>query len=299
MRTGVVVSVLVLVTIGLAFLIRYGSFNGQHEKTAEVAGKAGSATKNKELTIAERWDVPAVLKEISGLAYISPGRFACIQDETGSVFIYRTGEEQVEKEIPFGKGGDYEDLAIAGNSVFVLESGGKIIEIEGYMGPSPRVKEYPSTLTQFDSEGLWFDQRFNRLLIAVKEGDDEDEGGSDMTRFALVYGFDLKSRQMTREPVFRVPLEEPVVPKEKKKRPQFKPSAIAVHPSTGEIYLLEGVRSRLLILGPDGKPKRLHLFDGKDLKQPEGMTFSPDGGLYVCGEGSKKEPGVIARISGL
>ncbi len=299
MRTGVVVSVLVLVAIGVAFLIRYTSFSGQGRKDiGPVTGKPDAGGKKEiSLEVADRWEVPDILKEISGIAYAGPNRFVCVQDETGSLYVYHAGDRQIEKEIPFGKKGDYEDLAIAGNSAFVLESSGKLYEIEGYMDPSPRVKEYPSILTRFDSEGLWYDQRFNRLLIAVKESDSDDEG-KDQPGEALVYGFDLKTRRMIQEPVFRVSLDNPVLRKGKDSRGKFKPSAIAIHPGTGEIYLLEGVKSRLLILKPDGKPDRLYKFGGKELKQPEGLAFSPDGKLYICSEGSKKEPGVIASVTG-
>src|SRR5687767_3831160 len=51
------------------------------------------------IKILKRWDLPGVLKEISGIAYIDANHFACIQDEIGIIYIYNTETGKIEKEI--------------------------------------------------------------------------------------------------------------------------------------------------------------------------------------------------------
>jgi hypothetical protein len=294
MRTAIIVSVFVLVTIGIAIFIRYTSFGDQEDKNPKNSQASREGKNSQSITVSDRWEVPGVLKEISGIVYLGPDRFASVQDEIGSVYIYNTAEEKIEREIPFGKGGDYEDLAVAGNSIFVLEAGGTLHEIAGYMDQSPKIREYDGTPPDLDSEGLWFSQDSNRLLIAVKESKSKEK---DLP--PSVYAFNLQTRRMAKDLVYELGTDDPVFKESggKDQGGRFKPSAIAVHPVTGEIYLLEGVKPRLLILDAAGNPRKLYRLP-KDIKQPEGLAFSPDGQLYMCSEGTKKLPGTIVRLTG-
>ena len=66
------------------------------------------------------------------------------------------------------------------------------------------------------------------------------------------------------------------------------PSAIAIHPQTGELYVLSSVNKVLLILGSDGAIRHVEILDNSIHMQPEGITFRHDGGLYISNEGKKK-----------
>src|SRR5688572_31418262 len=48
------------------------------------------------IKILKRWDMPEVLKEISGIAYMDAKHFACIQDEIGIIYIYNTETRKIE-----------------------------------------------------------------------------------------------------------------------------------------------------------------------------------------------------------
>jgi hypothetical protein len=80
----------------------------------------------------------------------------------------------------------------------------------------------------------------------------------------------------------------------KKQEYSFKPSAISIHPSTSEIYITDGPKGRLLILNDSGI-KQLYQFDQKDFPQPEGITFNPQGEMFISNEG-KKSPGTILKV---
>src|SRR5687767_14419299 len=52
--------------------------------------KKDQSISGDDMTILKRWDLPEKLTEISGLTWMDEQRFACVQDETGTVFIYNT-----------------------------------------------------------------------------------------------------------------------------------------------------------------------------------------------------------------
>lgn len=239
--------------------------------------------------IAQKWDLPSVLKEVSGIAYIDNDRFACIQDEQGVIYIYNRAAGKVEKEIPFGSAGDYEDIALVGEKAWVVRADGKLFEVDMASG---KATAHSTPLTEdHNVEGLAYDKTNNRLLLAIK---DEEPGGAD---YKGIYGFDLAGLKMAKEPVYRIDVthEAFASDKGKKKNKYVKPSAIGIHPSTGDIYVTDGPKSRLLIMDKNGAMKNL-LQLGKAFEQPEGITFSPGGDLYISNEGNK-QPGNILEVT--
>src|SRR5690606_33254397 len=121
--------------------------------------------------------------------------FACVQDELGTIYIYNTSSEKIEKEIPFSGAGDFEGLTIVGETAYVLRADGNLFQVKNYTAAKPVVIEYNLALTaKQDPEGLTYDSKNNRLLIAIKgsEPDSEDYKG--------IYSFNLKTNTMDRVP---------------------------------------------------------------------------------------------------
>ena len=73
----------------------------------------------------------------------------------------------------------------------------------------------------------------------------------------------------------------------------FRPSEVAVHPKTGEYYILEGKDPKLVILDADGAIKTVHKLDKDTFAQPEGITFDPDGTLYISNESGDNEATIL------
>ena len=72
------------------------------------------------------------------------------------------------------------------------------------------------------------------------------------------------------------------------------PSAIGIHPLTNEIFITDGPKANLLIMDEAGMIKKLVQL-GKDFSQPEGITFGPQGEIFISNEGSKL-PGNILQV---
>jgi DNA-binding beta-propeller fold protein YncE len=65
----------------------------------------------------------------------------------------------------------------------------------------------------------------------------------------------------------------------------FQPSGIAVHPVTGNIYIIAAVGNLVLIYSRSGDILAMIKIESKYHKQPEGICFEPDGTLYIANEG--------------
>ena len=276
-------------TDALSFL---GNSKPKTEKTKK--GKTDMQVQaSTGITVAKKWDMPKQLLEISGLSYIDEQRFACVQDELGTIFIYNIASSSVEKEIPFGGVGDYEGLAVVGENVWVLRADGKLFEVSNINAAKPAVKEYTTHLTiKQDSEGLCYDKKNNRLLIAIKGAEIATED------YKGIYAFDLASKKMDQQPVFKIDLLNEVFESNgsgKKKKGSINPSGISIHPINGEMYITDGRNSKLLITDATGVIKKLYQLNAKEFSQPEGITFNAAGDLFIANEGAN-QPGNIVLV---
>ena len=276
-------------TEGLSFSEKSKKQSAKKENKNSGQEAAASAA----ITITKKWEMPNELTEISGLSYMDEQRFACVQDELGTIFIYNITSSKVEKEIPFGGVGDYEGLAVVNDNIWVLRADGKLFEVSNINAAKPTTKEYSTHLTiKQDSEGFCFDKKNNRLLIAIKgaELDTDDYKG--------IYAFDLGSKTMDQQPVFKIDLLNNLFENNssgKKKKGTLSPSGITIHPINGDMYITDGRNAKLLVTDAAGSIKKLYQLDTKDFSQPEGIAFNPAGELFIANEGTK-QPGNILKV---
>ncbi|MDQ3278992.1 MAG: SdiA-regulated domain-containing protein [Bacteroidota bacterium] len=292
MRVALFVAIVVLLGGFIFWKDIYSLVKGTRVTQTETLRTEGDAEAKEPLEgiqIAQKWEMPSVLKEISGIAYIDSERMACIQDEQGVIYIYNRGKAQIEKEIPFAEPGDFEDITLVGETAWVVRADGKLFEVD-MRSSKPAAKQHSTPLTvKHNVEGLAYDKAHNRLLLAIKE---DEPKGSD---YKGIYGFDLATKKMLKEPVYKIDLQHEVFAGEKgKKAKGIKPSAIAIHPATGNLYITDGPRAHLLVMDGAGKIKDL-LKLGKAFEQPEGLSFGPGGELYISNEGNKG-PGNILQV---
>lgn len=246
--------------------------------------------------IIRKWDMPNELKEISGISWIAEDKIACEQDEDGIIYIYNLSSELIEKKINFGKAGDYEAIATIDSTAYVMRSDGRLYEINNYLSPDFQSKEYKVPFSGKNNvESLTADKAHNRLLMTVKNKDPH----SDI--YKGIYAFDLDSKETKELPILKIPLHDPIFKNKDAdddgdQYSEIYPSDIAINPINGDIYVLEGKNPQLLIMDSLGKPIKLHKLHTSSFIQPEGITFAPDGTLYISNESGKKEPGNILEV---
>lgn len=274
-----------LITAGLIILLGFLYFGLDRISFNNTGTPSGA------VTIEQSWVLPDELDEVSGMAFLGENKIACIQDEDGIIFIYDLAASRIEKEVEFGDSGDYEGIAVKGSTAYVLRSDGTIYEVQDFLtAEDPKVREIETRFsTKNNMEGLFFDKRSNGLLLAVKGKD------PDSKSYKGIYLYDLEKDRLREAPAYKLTFEEAVFDDIRKKNVQntFYPSEVARNPVTGEILLLDGRRPQLLILDDTGRAKVLHVLNKKDFPQPEGITFSKDGAMYISSEGN---PGTIHKV---
>lgn len=242
------------------------------------------------IEIVDKWILPAQLKEISGMTFIDENTVACVQDESGNIFIYDLAERKIKKTIPFSGPGDYEGIANVNGTYYVLVSDGTIIKASGN---STNSEKYQTGLSVNNNcEGLYYDKGNHRLLIAIKATDHTDP------MIKGIYSFDLRTMKAASKPVAFVDLNSPELADtlRKKDLPQrrYHPSDLAIDPVTKDILIVNGVNSSLMLLTPENKVRTIISLDKKIFPQPEGIAYSPSGKLYISSEGAEGN-GVIAE----
>jgi uncharacterized protein YjiK len=245
-----------------------------------------------------------ILLEISGLSFMPDHQsLVTLQDETGILFWLDKKDGSIQKQVAFKADGDFEDLAVVGETVYVLRSKGVISAVTNYKDDkSVKVEVFePSPLGKAaDTEGLCYDAKNNRLLIACK-------GVTSDPMSRAIWTFDLATKKYSTSPLFEIKLSDiqaqlnvQNVDKEEFKKFfeanstefHFGPSAIAIHPQTGDYYILSSVGKILMVTDATGKIKSIDRLQKKIHTQPEGLAFDSDGTLYLSNEGKKEDAGV-------
>jgi uncharacterized protein YjiK len=250
--------------------------------------------------------LPAVLHEISGITILDTSSVACVQDEHGVVFIFDLSSNEISRQVPFHGPGDYEDVSKTNDAIYVLRSDGVLYEIKNLRSSETAKGIVLEKLTGNDNEGLCYDRKNNRLLIVHKDKPRKDTGFEDM---GVVYGFDLKRRELLKNPVISFNLSQlgkfaadnKVFPdKEKDKKGdgderdvRFRPSALAIHPVTGRLFVLSADEYLLYVFNINGTIEQMIRLSHKIFNMSEGISFFENGDMLISNEGKNKVPTLL------
>lgn len=225
--------------------------------------------------------LPSTLDEISGISYYPKDKsLFAIQDENGWLYkIYTEKGHSIEKW-KFSTGADYEDVALADSTFFVIKSNGHMEAFRFAKPDSPMLKSIKTPYEgKNEFETLYLDSARQLLLLICKECEDDKKQTS-------VFGFDYKQMKFVDSAVFKIE-EKDIQKKLGDKITKFKPSAANINPRTGELFILSSVNKLLVVADRDGKVKDVFDLDPHLFKQPEGLTFTPQGDLLISNESAK------------
>lgn len=228
--------------------------------------------------------LPEELREISGLT-VRGEELLAVEDESGKYYPISIIDGMVGEPVEFWKDGDYEGIELVDQDVWVVKSSGTLYQITGAGTQVQRVEKYNTWLTGDNNvEGLAYDAAHNRLLLACKT-DADDDGRSKDNRY--VFAFDLDRKVLGERALYTIPCKE---------YHEFSPSALAIQPGTGNLYLTSSVNNQLMVLDPMGEVLETYRFDKDLLPQPEGLAFTPEGTLYISTEARGGQPARIYTL---
>ena len=258
------------------------------------------------------YELPEELEEISGLTRVSENLLAAIQDEDGIIFFIDAENGEVLQQVEFEGPGDYEGIEAVGEDVFVMNSGGTLFRVSGWEGSSLQSERIETPLdARCDAEGLGYDHSRDRLLLACKE-----DPGRDVEDGRAIYGYDVGASVFEPEPAYVLDfrargsgrggsednLGELVeefhnLPGNGVDATALKPSAVAAHPVTGEVYVLSSAGPEMVVLDNNGEPRDVWALPRDQLPQPEGLAFLENGDLFISTEKRGRRPGRIYRYT--
>ncbi len=227
------------------------------------------------------YKLPDILAEISGLVYYpKDSSVFAIQDEKGWLFKIKLKTPLEVERWKFSNAGDYEDVSLLDSTFYVLKSKGVIEKFKFFSSDSVSLQSFKlDDGGKNEFETLFYDSSQNKLIVICKncEKDKKKEVSSwafDPVTDSFSTSFSIKTSKI------REQLDEDEL--------KFKPSAAAIHPITGELYIIASVNNALVILNKDYTVKNSYKIDPALFKQPEGMTFLPTGDLIISNESAEK-----------
>lgn len=227
--------------------------------------------------------MPAALRELSGIAVLPNQRVACIEDQTGAIYIYSLLSQRIEQTIAFGPAGDYEDIVQVGKDWFILRSDGTLFRRSG-----THTTTYATGLsTANNPEGLAYDEATKSLLVACKGA--AGVGGPDQKR--AVYRLDPTTFRHSLKPAYQVNVAQ--VQAANAAIMRFAPSALAIHPKTGHLFVAAASGNALLELTAEGRLLHADKLPRDVFPQPEGLSFAPNGDLYISSEAGDTNTALI------
>lgn len=232
------------------------------------------------------------LKEISALSWYDEDQLASVQDEAGILYLLDARTGVINEKIMFSLPGDFEGIEYVENKFYALISSGTLFS---FQLDEPKLTRRIGTPLSWknNTEGLTYDKKNNRLLIACK-----DQAGTlsnDISKGKAIYSFNLDDHKLSSEPIFVIKKHDL---NNFAKIEKFKPSALAIDPLTNDLYVLASVGKLLVILTKTHKVKAVLKLKEKHYAQPEGICFSPAGDLYISNEGKDHKANIyhIHRI---
>ena len=227
------------------------------------------------------------LEEISGICYIPDKKILlAVSDDKGSVFAMDTTGENERDYFghPFAEPNDYEDIVQVDSMIYVLSSNGSIVEIN----PEGQATTYKFGADKKDDfETMYYESSARSLIILCKSCAHEEKKG-----VRTAYRFELASKKFDPGPYYTIKILD-VTDVMKDTRTIFEPSAAAIHPVEKKLYILSSAGKLLVVTDLKGNVEHAYRLNPILFQQPEGLTFAPNGDMYISNEANKRKPSLL------
>lgn len=266
----------------IVFLVLCFSAAGLDAQNRSVPGPHVHITGYDFTSPSSQVKLPRKLREISGLTFSGSGKLYAVQDENGIIYGIDIDSGKVLTQSRFHSGGDYEGIEIVGDSIYVLRSSGHLYALPlAAVSPRNTVRTKLGLPADCNAEALGSSKDSKLLLVGCKSGD-----GRKGVKSRSIYALEIATGRIEKNLILSITQEllSSASPSQNWSVSDFQPSALAIHPETGMLYVLSAVNELLLIVS-ENKTWLVH-FELPYMPQPEGMAFGPDATLYIASEGT-------------
>lgn len=221
------------------------------------------------------------IKEISGVVWDNhKDVFIAHNDEKGTIFYLDKNNAGITKRFQFNTSkGDYEDIAIANDNVYVLRSDGMLFRI--VTDSSGVQKSFDLGKIELsgsvDFETLYYDQDKHALIMICKNCSTDDK------KVVSAYAYYPDSIGFVNKPIYSIDLAK-VKELSPRETSRFQPSAARIHPMLKKLFILSSASNQLVIADTDGNVEGVYMLAKKLFPQAEGLTFKTNGEMFISNE---------------
>ncbi|PSL19546.1 SdiA-regulated domain-containing protein [Chitinophaga ginsengisoli] len=254
--------------------------------------KQYGSPKGYNLAEPTRYRVRQSMQEISGIV-LAPDEhhILSINDEEGKIYSIDVSTDRPYPTSKFDRSGDYEDLATTGTDWFVLKSNGHLYHVNGMFTDTVDATHYKLALPgKREFESLYFDARDSSLIVICKNCEEDKREG-----FTSAYRFRLNTMEYDTTPVYRINVAD-IARLTGGDVGRFRPSGAAIHPIEHRLYIVSAINRLLVITDLDGKVQEAYNLRRRRFPQPEGISFTANGDMYISNEAVDESQASILKF---
>jgi len=223
------------------------------------------------------------IKEISGIVWDhQKDYFIAHNDEKGQIFFLDKGGGAILGDpYVFNEArGDYEDIAMIGQDIYVLRSDGAIFKVfTDSTGKRSNIDLGKIGLSnKNDFESLYYDADRKALVLLCKNC------GSDDKNTISAFAYYPDSIGFVAKPLFQIDAGK-IRANSPRKTSKFQPSAARIHPILKKLFIISSASNQLVIADTNGEIEGVYMLTKKLFPQPEGLTFKSNGEMFISNEG--------------
>ena len=223
------------------------------------------------------------IREISGIVWDNhKDQFIAHNDEKGILFYLDKNNAGIVKEFQFSQSkGDYEDIAIVKNDVYVLRSDGMLYKIvtDSTTGSQKSFDLGKIEMSgEVDFETLYYDPERNALILLCKNCSSDDK------KLVSAFAYYPDSIGFVNKPIYSIDVAK-VKELSPRETSRFQPSAARIHPVLKKLFILSSASNQLVIADMEGNVEGVYMLAKKLFPQAEGLTFKSNGEMFISNEG--------------
>lgn len=270
---------------GILFLILLISCDG---KRIRYTPRGYNITKPQTMNLGTRLD------EISGICWVNDSIILANNDESGRIFAINIKEPSNSDytNVKFGEKDDYEDIVKVDSAIYLLIATGKIVRVMNYLDEAniqaQTVAELPGIENEFES--LYYDKDINSLIMVCKDCHREKN------KIRSAYRYDLSSNKLIDSPYYQIQMDQ-IRKITDDAEADFRPSAASINPMDKKVYLVSSIGKLMVVINAKtGKVEQAFGISALLFPQPEGITFSDKGDMFISNEIASEQAATLHKF---